>query len=37
MYVPDEEDVDVEGGKDGEGVGEEEEEDVANACVQLVP
>ena len=34
--MPDEEDVDVEGWKDGHGEGEEEEEDVADAVVQLV-
>ena len=34
--MPDEEDVDVEGWKDGHGEGEEEEEDVADAMVQLV-
>ena len=36
MSAPDEEDVDVECGKDGEGEGEEEEEDVADPVVQLV-
>ena len=34
--MPDEEDVDVEGWKDGHGEGEEEEEDIADAVVQLV-
>ena len=36
MSAPDEEDVDVECGKDGEGEGQEEEEDVADPVVQLV-
>ena len=36
MSAPDEEDVDVEGWKDGHGEGKEEKEDVTNAVVKLV-